>query len=129
MLEDINRFLTYIELQKGLSQHTIDSYNKDLTKFAEYLTAEKLSLEGLMRHQFRGFLAELNNQKLNNSSINRILSAIKGFIKYKIRYKYVDSAGILDVDSRKISRYLPSFLFEDEIEELVSINGEKKRRF
>lgn len=129
MHEEINNFLTYLKTQKGLKDNSIIAYKKDLHKFEEYLTDERISLDNLKRYQFRAFLAELNNRKLSNKSINRILAAIKGFIKYKIRFGYKDTATILEIESLKTSTYLPKFLFDDEINELLNFTCIKKEDF
>jgi site-specific recombinase XerD len=129
MLDEIENFLQYLKIQKGLTSNSIISYRKDLIKFKDYLDKESLKLDGLKRYEFRGFLAELNSKKLNTNTINRILTAIKGFIKYKVRYKYQDTAGILEVESQKTSKYLPTFLFEEEIEELINFSCETKEDF
>lgn len=126
MHEDIENYLKYITVQKGLSQNSINSYKKDLLKFSEYLNKESLKIEGLQRYQFRGFLADLNKEKLSTTTINRILASIRGFIKYKIRFDYKDSAGILEIESQKTSRYLPTFLFDDEIKELINFECKSK---
>jgi len=119
MLDEIEKFLIFLTIQKGLSSNSIISYRKDLIKFTEYLDKESLKIDGLKRYEFRGFLADLNREKLSTATINRILAAVKGFIKYKIRYNYKDSAGILEIESQKTSRYLPTFLFDDEIKKLI----------
>ena len=100
-----------------------------MIKFEEYLKNEKIVLNGLQRHQFRGFLAELNHKKLKSTTVNRILTAIKGFIKYKIRYGYKDSAGILEVESQKTIKKLPTFLFDEEKKDLLEFNCEAKTDF
>ena len=129
MNEEIENYLKYLIVQKGLSENSVKSYKKDLTKLAEYLTKESLELDKIKRYQFRGFLAELNREKLSNTTINRVLAAIKGFIKYKIRYGYKDSAGILEIESLKKKNYLPTFLFNEEIEELLNFDCEKKEDY
>jgi integrase/recombinase XerD len=126
---DIEKFLTFLKVQKGLSDNTYTAYQKDLIKFESYLKSESLDLEGFKRHEFRGFLADLNRQKLSNKTINRILSSIKGFIKYKIRYGYIDSANILEVESPKTGKHLPKFLFEEEMDELISFECRKKEDY
>ena len=129
MNEEIENYLKYLTVQKGLSDNSIKSYRKDLLKLAEYLKKESLDLNGIKRYQFRGFLAELNREKLTNTTINRVLAAIKGFIKYKIRYKYKDSAGILEIESLKKDNYLPTFLFSEEIEEFLRFECVKKEDY
>lgn len=127
--QQIDDFLKYLQAQKGLQENSIISYKKDLQKFNEYLKKENLDINSLKRFEFRGFLAELNHEKLNNKSINRILSAIKGFIKYKIRFGYKDTASILEIESLKTSKYLPKFLYDDEMEQLISFECKSKEDY
>lgn len=129
MIQDIEKFLQFLKVQKGLSDNTCVAYQKDLEKFASYMKSESLDLDGFKRHEFRGFLADLNRQKLSNKSINRILSSIKGFIKYKMRYGYIDTAGILEVESPKTGKHLPKFLFEEEMAELIGFECKKKEDY
>ncbi len=124
IIEEINNYLDYLTSQKGLSEMTILSYKNDLMKFYNFLESENLNIEELKRYHFRNFLAELNNLKLNNTTINRILASVKGYIKYKIRFNYKDSAGILEVESQKTNKYSPVFLFDKEFNELISFKLE-----
>lgn len=127
--EEIEKYLLYLSSQRGLSENTIISYKNDLEKFYNYLKKESLFLENLKRENFRGFLAKLRTDKMNRKSINRILAAIKGFIKYKIRYGYKDSASILEVESQKTTKYLPKFLFEEEFDDLINFRCIKKEDY
>ncbi len=129
MRQDIDSFLKYLNVQKGLSDNSIIAYQKDLLKFDEYFKKESLKLEGLKRYEFRGFLSELNSNKLSAKSINRIISSIKGFIKYKIRFGYIDTAGILEVESQKTGKYLPKFLFDYEMDELIGFECKLKEDY
>jgi len=124
IIEEINNYLDYLTSQKGLSEMTILSYKNDLMKFYNFIESENLNIEELKRYHFRNFLAELNNLKLNNTTINRILASVKGYIKYKIRFNYKDSAGILEVESQKTNKYSPVFLFDKEFNELISFKLE-----
>jgi integrase/recombinase XerC len=118
--EDIQNFLLYIKIQKGLSDSTVSAYEKDLVRFFTYLNEESLSLDQCSRRTIRSFLAGLRMQSLSSSTINRILSALKSFIKYRIRMGDTDSAGVLEIESVKNSSYLPKFLFDEEFTDLVS---------
>ncbi len=120
--KEIKNFLEYIKSQKGLSKNTLINYEIDLVKFVEYLEKENLTFETLKRYHFRGFLQDLNRQKMSKSSINRLISAIRGFVKYKIRYGYKDVGNILEVESLKTEQYLPKFLFDNEFQKLIDFN-------
>ncbi len=127
--EEIEKYLLYLSSQRGLSENTIISYRNDLNKFIDYLNKESLTLQNLKRSHFRGFLADLSLKKMNKKSINRILASIKGFIRYKIRYGYKDSANILEVESQRTTKYLPKFLFEEEFDELINFSCVKKEDY
>jgi len=129
MDDELEKYLQYLFSQKGLSENTLISYRNDLLKFSGYLKSENLNLTNLKRFEFRGFLAKLHALKMDKRSINRTLSAIKGFIKYKMRFGYIDTANILEVESQRISQYLPVFLFDEEMEKLISFNCTKKEDF
>jgi site-specific recombinase XerD len=125
----IDKYVEYLSSQKGLSKNSIKSYQSDLLKFQEYLSSENLSFDNIKRSDIRGFLSELNNNNMSKTSINRIISSLKGFIKFNIRFGYRDKAGILEMESQKTSKYLPVFLFDDEFDKLISFDCSKKEDF
>jgi site-specific recombinase XerD len=129
MDDEIEKYLLYLSSQKGLSTNSIIAYQNDLSKFLNYLHSEKILLTNLNRSNLRNFMAYLNKNKLNKNSINRIISAIKGFIRYKIRSGYIDTANILEIESQRKNQYLPVFLFEDEFEKLINFNCITKEDF
>ncbi len=127
--DEIDKFAEYIKKQKGLSDNTVTGYTLDLEKFFNYLEKENIEFDGIKRYHFRGFLQDLNGQKIGKSSINRIISGIKGYVRYKIRFGYKDSGSILEVESQKKSQYLPNFLFDTEFEKLIGFDKRKKEDF
>lgn len=129
MTEEIKSYLDYLSSQRGLAANSINSYANDLQRFYKYLEREGLGLDGLERFQFRAFLAELNAEKLSASTINRIISAVKGFIKYRLRGGLKDSASILEIESLKKGQYLPLFLFENELSQLLDFPCRKRDDF
>lgn len=126
---EIKKYLLYLKIQKGLSPNSILAYEKDLVKFFQYLETENICFEQLKRNHLRGFLAELNNQKMKKTTINRVLAGIKGYIRYKIRKGFDDSSNILEIESQKKDNYLPNFLFQDEMKLLLSFDCIKKEDF
>ncbi|MCG8572934.1 MAG: tyrosine recombinase [Spirochaetes bacterium] len=125
-LPDLESFLLYLQTQKGLAENSIISYQKDLIKFKKYLQRENLNINELKRYHFRGFLAELALQKLSKNTINRMISAVKSYIRYRLRSGLVDQSNILEVESQKKDGYLPNFLFDQEVDHLLSFEEKSK---
>ena len=98
-MNDITAYLEYITAQKGLASASLKAYSRDLMLFRDYLLLENLKINRLERSHFRGFMAELNYKKFDHSSINRILSGIKSYIRFRIRSGYEDTASIMEVES------------------------------
>jgi len=127
--KELTDFNNYLISQRGLSANTIKSYTKDLISFFDYLDSEHISLDGLKRMHIRGYLALLHQKQMTATSINRHISALKTFVKYKKRLGYKDTANILEIESLKNNRYLPTFLFNNEFDTLMSFEQKDKTDF
>lgn len=127
--ELLNPFVTYLQAQKGLSQKSVTAYTKDVSMFLDFLENEHLDLNNLERQNMRAFLAECNHKGLSKTSINRILSGIKNYIRFLCRNGYKDSAGILEIESQRKPEHLPNFLFEKEVNELADFECRTNRDY
>lgn len=117
--ERLKPFIAYLQAQKGLSEKSVTAYTKDVSMFLDFLENENLDLDNLERQNMRAFLAECSHKHLSKTSINRILSGIKNYIRFLCRSGYKDTAGILEIESMRKPEHLPNFLFEKEVTELA----------
>jgi len=92
MNKDINKFLEYLEVEKGLSQATITNYSFYLYRFAEFSknkgvnTPAKISKD--LIHRYRLYLNRLKDEHDNNlkkNTQNYHLIALRGFLKYLVK--------------------------------------------
>jgi len=111
-------FLTYLSVEKNLSQHTQRAYNSDLRQFGEFW--ENLNREDKKRLGFRQiierFLVSLFYKKIDKSSIARKFSCFKSF------EKFLQSQGIkisLKLTRPRLDKKLPIYLSEAEIIHLL----------
>ena len=70
MYETISQYLEYLELEKGLSQNTIDAYRRDLYDFAD----NGKTLEEIDRISISNYIRSLKERKLASTSIIRKVS-------------------------------------------------------
>lgn len=117
-----NGFLTYLQLEKSLSAHSIEAYLGDVEKLTQYLQLHNLlkgpqAIELKDLQQFVKWLVTLN---MTPASQTRIISGLRAF------YKYCQIEGISPVDpttlleTPKLKRKLPDILSYEEIELIIS---------
>lgn len=120
--QDINYFLLHLELERSLSQNTIDSYRFDLEKFANFLGSSRIStFENVNDSVIEKYLFEIKRDH-RASSIARMLSALRQFYDYMIDVnKYKLKINPLELfDSPKLTRSLPEVLTVEEVDKILS---------
>lgn len=116
----IQEFLNYLAFQKRYSRHTIISYQNDLTGFFDFIVSQYNS-EGLgeiSTSVVRSWLASLKEDKTASKTINRKISTLKSFFKYQLKMNNVELSPMTSVSSLKMSRRLPSFIEQKDINAL-----------
>ena len=76
------KYLEYLEYQKNYSNHTIESYEKDIDEYLEYIKENNINLLKINYNDIKEYLKYLNNKKDINSTISRKISALRGFYKF-----------------------------------------------
>lgn len=123
MWKELEEFLNYIKSERRYSQHTITSYQIDLTQFIHFLEEEssidKVLADSVDKNHVRSFIEELYVHGLRKRSIARKLSAIKSFFRYLRRIGVISNDSILNFHAPKLEKPLPIVLDEAEIRKLL----------
>ena len=119
----IEKYLDYISKVRRYSDNTILAYREDLSLYTNFVERKGIAITAATAENAREFVASLSAIGLASRSINRILSGIRGFYKFLLKYGHADSNPFSAVKSLKQGRKLPSFLFEDEMSALLDISG------
>ena len=117
----VKDFLQYLQFQKRYSQHTITSYENDLTAFWAFILP--YHFEGISEVKapvIRSWLASLKEEGLHSRSINRKISTLKSFFKFLLRNGEITSSPMSTIVSPKVTKRLPEFVEKDQIENLFS---------
>ncbi|MFA6055489.1 MAG: tyrosine recombinase XerC [Thermodesulfovibrionales bacterium] len=116
MNDYIEEFLRYLELEKGVSAHTLRAYRKDLTDFIAHVNREPEKIDML---DVRGFIAEQIRKGLNKTTVSRRLSSVRSFFKFLYREGHMKSNPAKLVSSPRLPKLLPKFLSVDDVFSLV----------
>ena len=118
MYQIIAQYLEYLELEKGLSQNTIDAYRRDLSEFSRGID----DIQKIDRMTINSFIRKLREEKLASTSIIRKIASLRGF------FKWAASAGIITrnpastLEQPKVPQRLPKVVSIKEIEEMLHNN-------
>ncbi len=111
-------YLDQLRIERGLSSNSISSYARDLAKFEAFLLDSSKDFATLSVQDLTDFEVSLKAMGLALSSINRTLSAVKGFYKYA-SLEFDIANPTLEIVSAKIARKLPKALSVDEVTNLI----------
>lgn len=116
----IHEFLNYLTFQKRYSRHTTISYQTDLSAFFDFIVLQysSMSLHEISASVVRSWLASLKQDKAASKTINRKISTLKSFFKYQLKTGKIEFNPMTSVSSLKISRRLPSFIEQKDIDTL-----------
>ena len=116
MQEHIDRFIRYLEVERGVSAHTVRAYRKDLEEFSAYASSKPENMDLI---DIRGFIAAQINKGLNKITVSRRLSSIRSFFKYLHREGYITANPAKLVSNPKIPKMLPRYLSVDDVFSLI----------
>lgn len=120
MITQIKEFLDYLSIERGLSTNTLESYGRDLGKYAAYFKKQGVeNPDGIKRQDIQNFLMTLKDNKLNASSIARNLVAIKVFHRYLTTQRYVKEDVTSVLETPKLWKTLPDVLDLSEVEAIL----------
>lgn len=115
------QFLAAIQVEKGLSAHTLAAYQSDLLQLHVFLVKQHIhDISSIQKDTLIAYLNTLQERQLSARSQSRQLSAIKQFFLFLVKDKLISSNPAIDIHSPKQPKTLPHYLTAEEIETLLS---------
>ena len=117
----LDEFCDSLWLEDGLSRNTLESYRRDLNKFAAWLEQQRgVSILQATHADIQGFLAHLlTDQKAKPTSTGRAISSLKRLFRYLLRQNKIATDPTLQIAPPKLPRSLPKSLTEQDVEALL----------
>ena len=115
--QHIRKFLRYLEVERGVSGHTLRAYEKDLGDFCKHCGS--LSPGKVDMIDVRGFVSDQVMGGRSKSTVARKLATLRSFFGYLYQEGYIKINQAKLVPSPKAAKHLPNFLSVDDTFELV----------
>ncbi|MDX1639903.1 MAG: site-specific tyrosine recombinase XerD [Balneolaceae bacterium] len=121
--QELKRYLQFTRVEKGLSEHSVDAYRNDLTRYLRFLSEDLRirDLAGVTLKHIEDYLEELTAMDLSTSSIARNISSIRSFHEFAVVENITEANPAELVDLPKKAKKLPEVLNPAEIEQILEI--------
>jgi integrase/recombinase XerD len=125
MKELLDQFIYFMEVERGVSSNTSQSYRRDLTKFANYIDRIHKDISAVDRETILDFLMLLRDGGLATTTVARNLAALKTFWKFLVSERLVSEniAGV--VETPKTWKNIPDVMNKKEVEDLLNAPSSK----
>src|SRR5438552_15476251 len=115
----VREFLTYIQVEKGLSGNTLQSYARDIAKLQAWAEKNRKQIDRLERKDLREWIARMSRDGLAPSSVSRAVSAARGFFRFLMLDGHIKRNPAEYITTLQLNARLPHFLSEEEMEQLL----------
>jgi integrase/recombinase XerD len=117
----IKSFQSYLKIERGLSQNTIDNYSFDLLRLTQFLDDNSISKNPITigEEEIQLFIYSVSKE-VNPRSQARIISGLKSFFTYLIFEDYRSDNPMELIETPKVGRKLPDTLSVQDIDALIA---------
>lgn len=118
--EAITEYKTYLIIERGVSQNTLNSYLRDIHFFLTYMqnSNEISTIEDISREHIRLYLGSL--QQLSPATVSRKIVSLRNFFKFMIKENVISTDIMAVFELPKAEKKLPQVLSVQEMDEMLN---------
>ena len=117
----LDRYQSFLLVEKGLSRKTLDAYSADLIRFGRFLEKnETAAVADIDTQLILGYLIHLRKRELGPRSRARHLISLRGFFSFLTREKIIETNPASQIDLPKTGMQLPDVLSVADVEALIN---------
>lgn len=118
----IKGFKSFLQLEKGLSNNSIEAYLRDVNKFVQYQEVIEIEIapDRVTLNNLKDFIQWINELGLSAKTQSRIISGLKAFYKYLILEDIIHHNPAELLESPRLGRKLPDIISLEEINQLIA---------
>ncbi|MFV0499324.1 MAG: tyrosine-type recombinase/integrase, partial [Bacilli bacterium] len=125
----LSGYSNYLLMERKYSKLTANAYVSDVKLFFNYLKDEQIDLKDIDYFIIRHYIVYLSANEYSRNSIKRNLSSVSNFLNYAVKNQLVSQNYIHLIESIRGDKYLPDFLFIDEVRLLIKACNNRKYKY
>lgn len=122
-IQFLSQYLEFIEIEKGLSQNTVEAYRRDLSSFIDFCrTFGVKDVTEISRSNINSYILELREQSYSPTSVVRKIASLRGFFKWLSANEYITQNPTQTLEQPKLPKRLPKVMTIEEINKIFNSN-------
>jgi integrase/recombinase XerD len=115
-------FKAYLQLEKSLSENSVEAYIHDIEKLTQFLSSHKIEKapKQIELSQLEEFVKWINELGMTPTSQARIISGLRSFYKFCLQEQISETDPTTLLEAPRIGKHLPDTLSYPEIEKIIS---------
>ncbi|AOZ72548.1 hypothetical protein BK816_03915 [Boudabousia tangfeifanii] len=118
-VEVLEGFIEHLQYERGLSEHTVRAYRRDIESLANYLQKEQgTTLLAATTLDLRAYLANLYDEQKARTTIARQAASFRAFYRWTQAHEYLDFDPAARLHTPKLGKHLPTVLSVKDVQKL-----------
>ncbi|MDI3528269.1 MAG: integrase/recombinase XerD [Thermoanaerobacter sp.] len=118
----VGEFLDFLKKNKKLSKNTLESYNRDINQFLNYLEEIGVEYYNVKKSTILNYLYYLKKKGKSQATVSRNLSSLKAFYHYLFMKKKIEEDPTYMIITPKVEKKPPATLTVEQVDMLLSID-------
>lgn len=120
MKEQIEEYLHYLTIERGLSSNTKQSYARDLMQYYHFLVERNITQwQNVDHYLVLDFLETMQKAGKSTATVTRMISSLRRFHQFLRQERVTDHDPMQHIDTPKKQQKLPDTLSLEEVERLI----------
>ena len=120
---DVDEYLAYLAVERGLAKNTLVAYRRDLADYASFLDERGTAVRDASTTDLTAYLSRTTSRGLSARSQARRLTALRGLYKLLRSRRIVTVDPTQGVSMPRFAPKLPELLSREEVERLLAAPG------
>lgn len=113
-------FIHYISVERGLARNTLESYERDITQYIEFVQQSGITtLHETTKITIQAYLLQQRKLGKASSSVTRSMVAIRSFYRFLLQERLMEHDPSAHMETPKFEKKLPKVLSVKEVELLL----------
>jgi integrase/recombinase XerD len=120
MVKELLTFIQYLNLERGLSRNTLESYKRDLDQYMHFIQLQGITVWTQSgKSQIAAYLNELKKLGRASATLSRTMVSLRAFYQFLLKERLIDTDPSQSIETPKLDKKMPNVLSIQEIETLL----------